>query len=136
MQTNLFQKKAVLIESDEVQTILYQDILKAYGFDVFFTPSVVEALMFMRNSKPDVCIINTDISDTHFLNSFLNNVKSSDIYKNIPIIGILISEAKNKEFLVGKFDGIIRKPFYAANFIKIINSCINCVQESEAKMLA
>lgn len=78
-------KKIVLAEDDKFISIAYKDGLKRAGFDVVHAIDGVEALKLIRETKPDLVLLDM-IMPTKNGFEVLSEMKADESLKNIPVI--------------------------------------------------
>ena len=109
MQENLFKKNAILVESDFLQNILYNDILDSNGFEVFSAKSAMEGLQKIKENEYDLAVINVDIGEELFVEKLLNKIRSERSV--LPIVGLSIYEQEKKKNIAKAVNKFLTKPF-------------------------
>lgn len=124
MQVDLFKKSAVLIEQNAIQRKLYSDVLTANGFNVYIAKSALDGLMKIKETSQDLAVINTEIAEEVFIEKFINNIKSHNNTKDIPIVGLSIYSEECKKNVSKKVDAFLTKPLSIDRFMEAIFKCI------------
>lgn len=132
MQVDLFKKSAVLIEQNAIQRKLYNDVLTANGFDVYLAKSAMDGLLKIKESPQDLAVINTEIAEEGFIEKFIQNLKSQDETKYIPLIGLSIYSEECKKNVSEKLDAFLTKPLSIDKFMESILKCIEEKDETDS----
>ncbi len=122
MQENLFKKNAILVESDFLQNILYNDILDSNGFEVFSAKSAMEGLQKIKENEYDLAVINVDIGEELFVEKLLNKIRSERSV--LPIVGLSIYEQEKKKNIAKAVNKFLTKPFSIDTFIECVVMCV------------
>lgn len=88
MQTELFKKNAIILLADDMQQMLYKDILSASGYIVKVANSASE-LVELINRDINLILIYLDILDDSSIRSISRKI--SDFSSNISLVGLAIN---------------------------------------------
>jgi two-component system cell cycle response regulator DivK len=124
MQTNLFRRSAILIEQNILQYKLYEDILNAYGFEVYVARSPMDGLAKIKESPRDLAIINIEIAEESFLEKLVSKIRSEQTIAHLPIVGLSIYSKERKKNIAKTLDAFLTKPISIDRFIESIFSCL------------
>ncbi|MDR2765913.1 MAG: hypothetical protein LBB63_00390 [Holosporaceae bacterium] len=124
MQTNLFRRSAVLIEQNLMQCKLYEDILNAYGFEVYVAKSAMDGFTKIKETPQDLAIINTEIADETFLEKLVSKMRKESTSFLMPIVGLSIYDQERKKNIANTLDAFLTKPLSIDKFVESIFSCI------------
>jgi two-component system cell cycle response regulator DivK len=131
MQGALFKRNAVFIERDELQQVLFCDILGANGFDVYPAKSAVDGLVKIKENSCELALINAELAEESFIMKLVNKIRSEKTPRSIPIVGISLYERERKKNLAEMFDAFLTKPFSVDKFVRCVVNCIECKNGSE-----
>jgi two-component system cell cycle response regulator DivK len=124
MQTNLFRRSAVLIEQSLMQCKLYEDILNAYGFEVYVARSAMEGYTKIKEAPQDLAIINIEIAEESFLEKLVSKMRTESVSSLLPIVGLSIYDQEHKKNIAKTLDAFLTKPLSIDKFVESIFSCI------------
>lgn len=116
MESNITQKKTILIVDDELSILKLLSFILAADYDLVIKKSGIEAIAWLEEGNdPDLII--SDLLMPYFDGSTLiRNLKISGFYRNTPVI--LLSGAEDLEERVKempfKIDSFMEKPFNPA----------------------
>jgi DNA-binding response OmpR family regulator len=100
----------LLIEDDESLGFIVKDNLEMQGYAVFLATSANQALAFLKNNQPDVCIIDVMLPDNNGFALAENIVKLKPQLPFMFLTALQLKEDKIKGFKVG-CDDYLTKPF-------------------------
>lgn len=124
MQASLFRKSAVLIEQNPQQSMLYEDVLNANGFDVYVAKSTMDGLQKIKEKKQDLAIINTEIAEESFIKRLISRIRSEDTAAEMPIVGLSIYGEECKKNVAEVLDAFLTKPLSIDKFMEAVFGCI------------
>lgn len=107
MQTELFERNALTLLGDNMQKLLYGDILTANGFSVKHIDSIIE-LMQAVTRDTDLVMLNIDNIEKNTLLKLSDMIKKKN--NRTPLIGLTIQQGSRHWIDFGIFAAIIRKP--------------------------
>lgn len=81
--------KIFMLDDDEIILSLYQELFEAKGYDVFATTNAYKLLLYAREMKPDVFILDINMP---VLSGWdvLHMIKRDDKLKDIPVVMLSI----------------------------------------------
>jgi two-component system cell cycle response regulator DivK len=124
MQTNLFRRSAILIEQNPLQGRLYEDVLKANGFDVYIAKSAMDGLVKVKETTQDLIVINTEIAEESFMEKLVSKVRSESASSVTPVIGLSIYNRERKKNIAKALDAFLTKPLSIDKFIESVFNCL------------
>jgi DNA-binding response OmpR family regulator len=124
MQTNLFKKSAVLIETNLLHCKLYEDVLSASGFDVYVAKSAMDGLIKVKETKQDLAVINTEIAEEYFVEKLISKMKTERASSLMPVVGLSAYALECKKNIAQILDVFLTKPISIDKFIESVFICI------------
>jgi two-component system cell cycle response regulator DivK len=117
-------KTILIVDSSELNTKLYRDILVGRGHTVITTKFGGEAIPLTRQHRPDLIVLEIyllgDVLGTDLVRSF----KSDAELKSIPVIAATASAMKGDEERLREcgFDAYIAVPISVTQFLEVVES--------------
>lgn len=111
------------VEDNIDNRVLVRRLLESHSFKVIEAANAYEAVVFLRNYRPDLILMDINIPDVdgYTLTSKLKTIPS---VKSIPIIAITANAMRGdrEKTLHAGCDGYIEKPIDIDNFLTQVNS--------------
>ena len=121
------QKKIFIVDDNNGNLIACKNILKPY-YEVYPAQSVVKMFELLERLTPDLILLDVEMPDTNGIDA-ARKIKSTDIYKNIPIIFISARNDSTSEmegFKLGALD-YIHKPFFSNLLLRRIEMHLSLI---------
>jgi len=121
MLQNLKNKKALIVEDEEVIQELLREIFETFGLESYSAFKVDEAKSLLINKKFDIVITDYLLPDGKGteLVTFVKNMNP-----HIKIVGISGNDSSEKFHSIG-VDYFLKKPFDISTFIKIVTQLLS-----------
>jgi len=111
----------MIVEDNELNMKLFNDLLRAHGFDTIPTNDGVTAMMLARQEKPNLILMDIQLPEVSGL-EVAKWLKADDSLRSIPIIAVTAFAMKGDEDKIrrGGCEDYIAKPIKVASFIATI----------------
>lgn len=112
--------RVFMLDDDEIILSLYQELFEAKGYDVFATTNAYKLLLYAREMKPDVFILDINMP---VLSGWdvLHMIKSDDKLKDIPVV--MLSILRDLDLAVAKGAAhFLNKPLDIDALMEIVES--------------
>lgn len=129
MQTELFERNALTLLGDNMQKLLYGDILTANGFSAKHIDSIAELMQAVTHDT-DLVMLNVDGIEKNTLLKLSDMIKKKN--SRTPLIGLTIQRNSRYWIDFGIFAAVIGKPAPIDLILKRIFSAFSTeAQDSE-----
>lgn len=110
-------RRILVVEDNPMNLKLFQDVLAAYGYDVTAAETGQQALDSVRDTLPDLVILDIQLPDISGL-EIAKRFKADDRLKAIPIIAVtsFAMAGDEERALAAGCDAYITKPISIASF--------------------
>lgn len=110
-------RRILVVEDNPMNLKLFQDVLAAYGYDVIAAETGQQALDSVRDTLPDLVILDIQLPDISGL-EISKRFKADDRLKAIPIIAVtsFAMAGDEERALAAGCDAYITKPISIASF--------------------
>lgn len=110
-------KCILVVEDNPMNLKLFQDVLTAYGYDVVSAETGQKALDCVRDTLPDLVILDIQLPDISGL-EIATTFKADDRLKTIPIVAVtsFAMAGDEERALAAGCDAYITKPISIASF--------------------
>jgi two-component system chemotaxis response regulator CheY len=121
-------RRAVLVVEDNEMTRQFLSMALNTAFRVTITKSATEALERIHQGAPlfDVFLLDISLRFGPGGVAILRELREMDAYRYTPAIAITAYEpnAAPEDFMAAGFDGYLRKPFYQAELLELIDKLL------------
>lgn len=113
--------RIMIVEDNELNMKLFNDLLRAHGFETIQTNDGVTAMMLARQEKPDLILMDIQLPEVSGL-EVAKWLKADDGLCRIPIIAVTAFAMKGDEERIrrGGCEDYIAKPIKVAHFIETV----------------
>ncbi len=114
-------KTVLIVEDNELNMILFHDLLEAHGYNIIGTRDGMEALRIARDSRPDLILMDIQLPEVSGL-EVTKWIKEDDRLKSIPVIAVTAFAMKGDEEKIreGGCEAYIAKPISVTNFLETV----------------
>ena len=114
-------KTILVVEDNELNMMLFHDLLEAHGYSILQTRDGMEALKLARQHKPDLILMDIQLPEVSGL-EVTKWIKEDDELKSIPIIAVTAFAMKGDEEKIreGGCEAYIAKPISVTSFLKTV----------------
>ena len=118
--------RIMIVEDNELNMKLFNDLLRAHGFETIQTNDGVTAMMLARQEKPDLILMDIQLPEVSGL-EVAKWLKADDSLCSIPIIAVTAFAMKGDEEKIrqGGCEDYIAKPIKVASFIETVRKHLN-----------
>ncbi|WP_026380842.1 response regulator [Afifella pfennigii] len=118
-------KTVMIVEDNELNMKLFNDLLKAKGYDTLPMRNGYEALETLKSERPDLIIMDIQLPEISGL-EVTRIIKQDEELKHIPVIAVTAFAMKGDEERIrqGGCEGYLSKPISVASFIENVRSYI------------
>ena len=104
---------------------LFNDLLKAHGYDTLPMRNGHEALDALKTRRPDLIIMDIQLPEISGL-EVTRIIKQDEALRNIPVIAVTAFAMKGDEERIrqGGCEGYLSKPISVATFVDTVRSYI------------
>jgi two-component system cell cycle response regulator DivK len=114
-------KKVLIVEDNELNLMLFNDLLEAHGYFTLQTKDGVEALRMARQHRPDLILMDIQLPEVSGL-EVTKWLKEDDDLRCIPVIAVTAFAMKGDEEKIreGGCEAYIAKPISVASFMRTV----------------
>lgn len=114
-------KTILIVEDNELNMKLFNDLLKAHGYETIQTAAGQEAFKLAKDHMPDLILMDIQLPGISGL-EVTKMIKGDDKTQAIPVIAVTAFAMKGDEEKIreGGCDGYVAKPISIPNFLKTI----------------
>ena len=118
-------KRVLIVEDNDLNMKLFRDLLAAHGYDTVHTRSGREAMALVRQSHPDLILMDMQLPEVSGL-EVTQWLKSDQELRHIPIVAITAFAMKGDEDKIrsGGCDDYLAKPISITKFLSTIQHYI------------
>jgi len=119
-------KKILIVEDNELNMKLFNDLLRAHGYETVQTIDGRDVLELARQHEPDLILMDIQLPEISGLD-VTRMLKADDGLKHIPVIAVTAFAMKGDEEKIreGGCEDYIAKPISVPNFLETINKHLN-----------
>lgn len=116
-------KTILIVEDNELNMKLFNDLLKAHGYETLQTRDGREVMDIARQNRPDLILMDIQLPEISGL-EITRMLKEDEELKSIPIVAVTAFAMKGDEEKIrqGGCEGYIAKPISVANFLQTVAS--------------
>lgn len=118
-------KTVMIVEDNELNMKLFNDLLRAKGYDTLPMRNGFEALEMLKQRQPDLIIMDVQLPEISGL-EVTRRIKQDEGLKHIPVIAVTAFAMKGDEERIrqGGCEGYLSKPISVAAFIETVRSYV------------
>ena len=118
-------KTVMIVEDNELNMKLFNDLLRANGYDTLPMRNGYEALDMLKQRQPDLIIMDVQLPEISGL-EVTRKIKQDESLKHIPVIAVTAFAMKGDEERIrqGGCEGYLSKPISVATFIQAVKSYV------------
>jgi len=113
--------RILIVEDNELNMKLFNDLLRAHGYETIQTNDGVSAMQLARSEKPDLILMDIQLPEVSGL-EVAKWLKADDTLCRIPIIAVTAFAMKGDEEKVrrGGCEDYLSKPIKVATFLETV----------------
>ncbi len=118
-------KTVMIVEDNELNMKLFNDLLRANGYNTMPMRTGHEALDALKKQRPDLIIMDIQLPEISGL-EVTRIIKQDDNLKDIPVIAVTAFAMKGDEerILQGGCEGYLSKPISVATFVETVKTYV------------
>jgi two-component system, cell cycle response regulator DivK len=118
-------KTVMIVEDNELNMKLFNDLLRANGYDTLPMRNGYEALDALKEERPDLIIMDIQLPEISGL-EVTRRIKQDEALKHIPVIAVTAFAMKGDEERIrqGGCEGYLSKPISVSTFIETVKSYV------------
>jgi two-component system cell cycle response regulator DivK len=122
-QQSASRKRILIVEDDPRSMVLWNDFLKAKGYETLQTSAGWDAIHLARNERPDLILMDIRLPDISGLDA-TRLLKKDDQTKDIPIIAVtaFVSSGDEANALESGCDAYLGKPVKIGSLLRMVES--------------
>jgi two-component system cell cycle response regulator DivK len=115
------KKTVLIVEDNELNMKLFNDLLRANGYETLLMRNGHEALESLKTARPDLIIMDIQLPEISGL-EVTKRIKQDEQVKHIPVIAVTAFAMKGDEERIrqGGCEGYLSKPISVATFIDTV----------------
>jgi two-component system cell cycle response regulator DivK len=119
-------KTILIVEDNELNMKLFNDLLRAHGFDTLQTNDGVTAVRVAREKQPDLILMDIQLPEVSGL-EVTKWLKADDSVRHIPVVAVTAFAMKGDEEKIrrGGCEDYLPKPIKVATFIETVRKHLN-----------
>lgn len=119
-------KTVLIVEDNELNMKLFNDLLRAHGFDTLQTNDGVTAVRVAREKQPDLILMDIQLPEVSGL-EVTKWLKADDSVRHIPVVAVTAFAMKGDEEKIrrGGCEDYLPKPIKVATFIETVRKHLN-----------
>ena len=116
-------KTVMIVEDNELNMKLFNDLLRASGYETLLMRNGHEALAALKEQRPDLIIMDIQLPEISGL-EVTKRIKQDEAIKHIPVIAVTAFAMKGDEERIrqGGCEGYLSKPISVTTFIQTVKS--------------
>jgi two-component system cell cycle response regulator DivK len=116
----------MVVEDNEINLKLFNDLLKAQGYEVIATQDGTVAVELARTSGPDLVLMDVNLPKISGL-AIMALMKGDDELKNIPIVAVTACAMKGDEEKIraAGCEDYVAKPISIPDFLRTVKKYLN-----------
>lgn len=114
-------ERILIVEDNELNMKLFNDLLRAHGYETIQTNDGVSAMQLARSEQPDLILMDIQLPEVSGL-EVAKWLKADDLLCRIPIIAVTAFAMKGDEEKIrqGGCEDYLAKPIKVASFIQTV----------------
>jgi two-component system cell cycle response regulator DivK len=116
-------KTVMIVEDNELNMKLFNDLLRANGYETLLMRNGYEALDALKEERPDLIIMDIQLPEISGL-EVTKRIKQDESIRHIPVIAVTAFAMKGDEERIrqGGCEGYLSKPISVTTFIETVRS--------------
>jgi two-component system cell cycle response regulator DivK len=118
-------KTVMIVEDNDLNMKLFNDLLRANGYDTLPMRNGHEALETLKGAKPDLIIMDIQLPEISGL-EVTRIIKQDERLRDIPVIAVTAFAMKGDEERIrqGGCEGYLSKPISVATFVETVRTYV------------
>lgn len=118
-------KTVMIVEDNDLNMKLFNDLLRANGYDTLPMRNGHEALETLKEAKPDLIIMDIQLPEISGL-EVTRIIKQDDRLRDIPVIAVTAFAMKGDEERIrqGGCEGYLSKPISVSTFVETVKTYV------------
>jgi two-component system, cell cycle response regulator DivK len=118
--------KIMVVEDNEINLKLFNDLLKAQGYEVVATQDGTVAVELARATRPDLVLMDVNLPKISGL-AIMALMKADDDLKSIPIVAVTACAMKGDEEKIraAGCEDYVAKPISIPDFLRVVKTYLN-----------
>jgi two-component system, cell cycle response regulator DivK len=118
-------KTIMIVEDNELNMKLFDDLLRAHGYDTLPMRNGHDALEALKTRRPDLIIMDIQLPEISGL-EVTRIIKQDEGLKHIPVVAVTAFAMKGDEERIrqGGCEGYMSKPISVAAFVETVRSYV------------
>jgi two-component system, cell cycle response regulator DivK len=114
-------ERILIVEDNDLNMKLFNDLLRAHGYETIQTNDGVDAMKLARSERPDLVLMDIQLPEVSGL-EVAKWLKADDALRSIPIVAVTAFAMKGDEEKIrrGGCEDYIAKPIKVASFIETV----------------
>lgn len=120
------EKTILIVEDNELNMKLFNDLLRAHGFETLQTNDGVTAMQLAQEHQPDLILMDIQLPEVSGL-EVTKWLKADDSVRHIPVVAVTAFAMKGDEEKIrrGGCEDYLPKPIKVATFIETVRRHLN-----------
>ncbi len=121
MQQEATPKTILVVEDNDLNMMLFHDLLEVRGYNILQAREGIEALKLARRHRPDLIVMDIQLPGMSGL-EVTKWIKEDDALRAIPVVAVTAFAMKGDEEKIRQAgcDAYIAKPMSTSSFLKTI----------------
>jgi two-component system cell cycle response regulator DivK len=121
----IMAKTVMIVEDNELNMKLFNDLLRANGYETLPMRNGYEALDALKEHRPDLIIMDIQLPEISGL-EVTKRIKQDEALRHIPVIAVTAFAMKGDEERIrqGGCEGYLSKPISVSTFIETVKSYV------------
>jgi two-component system cell cycle response regulator DivK len=118
-------KTVMIVEDNDLNMKLFNDLLRANGYETLPMRNGHEALETLKEAKPDLIIMDIQLPEISGL-EVTRIIKQDDRLRDIPVIAVTAFAMKGDEERIrqGGCEGYLSKPISVSTFVETVKTYV------------
>jgi two-component system cell cycle response regulator DivK len=118
-------KTVMIVEDNDLNMKLFNDLLRANGYDTLPMRNGHEALETLKEAKPDLIIMDIQLPEISGL-EVTRIIKQDERLRDIPVIAVTAFAMKGDEERIrqGGCEGYLSKPISVSTFVETVRTYV------------
>ncbi|HSM40697.1 MAG TPA: response regulator [Afifellaceae bacterium] len=118
-------KTVMIVEDNDLNMKLFNDLLRANGYETLPMRNGHEALEMLKEAKPDLIIMDIQLPEISGL-EVTRIIKQDDRLRDIPVIAVTAFAMKGDEERIrqGGCEGYLSKPISVSTFVETVKTYV------------
>lgn len=114
-------ERILIVEDNDLNMKLFNDLLRAHGYETIQTNDGVDAMKLARSERPDLILMDIQLPEVSGL-EVAKWLKADDALRSIPIVAVTAFAMKGDEEKIrrGGCEDYIAKPIKVASFVETV----------------